>query len=491
MDQPTTHLRRLTCGDCDTPLAPSGRLMICPRNVAHSTPPLVPEDFWRSAELQTALASWDFGRVLRAYRKAFAPEVTQAMLGAWLDLTQSQISRLERGTTPANRLTKLDQWARRLRVPQSCLWFTLSPQSRREYSGGSQTPTLRPLTKVQGDDVRRRQFIRAATGVGASVVGGSLLKSGERGDEPAPADTTSVNPDVALVRDTTQTFRRLDNRHGGGHARVRVAVEGFLTTTVAPLLDDARQTQQQRELQGAAAELRQLAAWINFDTGHTQAGHAHLQEALRLSDLADDDALAAEMMCAMSHHSAFLRQSGPAVDLALSARRAAKRTGLPALQAESAVLEAHGLALKGDQPGSLAALHAAERLFSLATTERPLWLNYFDEAYLAAKFAHTFRDLGKPREAEQFARRSLTMSEGYERGRLFNTALLASCLADQRKVEEACVVGTQAIAMTGSVRSVRTVTYLSDVGSRLKPFHREPVVKQLFAQLDEAGVVQG
>ena len=151
--------------------------------------------------------------------------------------------------------------------------------------------------------------------------------------------------------------------------------------------------------------------------------------------------------------------------------------------AESAVMEAHGLALRRDAKGCLAALGDAETSFSSAGSDVPEWLRYSDAAYMAAKFAHCFRDLGRPDEAERFARRSLGMTEGYDRGRLFNTALLASILADQRRVEEACAAGTSALRMAGNMHSVRTVAYLEDVARRLQPFRAEPVVQVLYAEM--------
>lgn len=191
----------------------------------------------------------------------------------------------------------------------------------------------------------------------------------------------------------------------------------------------------------------------------------------------------------MSHHAAFFRDGEAAVDLALAARQTALRLGLPALQSEIAVMEAHGLALQGDKQGCLAALRAAEDAYAAhGGQEVPPWLGYFDEAYLAAKFGHTFRDLGQPKEAEQFARRSLEMIAGYERGRLFNTALLASTLADQGKVDEACATAACAVQMTETVRSVRTVAYLADVARRLTPYRNTAKVRTLYDKLIDAGV---
>jgi tetratricopeptide (TPR) repeat protein len=147
-------------------------------------------------------------------------------------------------------------------------------------------------------------------------------------------------------------------------------------------------------------------------------------------------------------------------------------------------MEAHGLALMNDAQGCLAALRESEQAFATAEDrERPEWLAYFDGAYLAAKFGHCFRDLGRPFEAERFARRSLDMINGYDRGRLFNLALLASILADQHKVEEACETGLAAVRLASEVKSVRTLAYLADLSHRLVPFRAEPEVRMLDAQI--------
>lgn len=152
-------------------------------------------------------------------------------------------------------------------------------------------------------------------------------------------------------------------------------------------------------------------------------------------------------------------------------------------------MEAHGLALQGDKTGCLAALSRAEDAFNKSDAEeRPAWLAYFDHAYLAAKFAHAFRDLGLPHEAEPFARRSLEMTDGYERGRLFNTALLATILADQRRLDESCSLGMEATNLATSVRSIRGTSYLQDLGDRLAPYQDFKMVGTLFENMVEIGV---
>ncbi len=75
------------------------------------------------------------------------------------------------------------------------------------------------------------------------------------------------------------------------------------------------------------------------------------------------------------------------------------------------------------------------------------------------------------------------MIDGYDRGRLFNLTLLASALADQGRVEEACETGLAALRIASDVRSVRTVAYLIDLSHRLVPFGAEPAVQMLNEQI--------
>ncbi|WP_409496087.1 XRE family transcriptional regulator [Amycolatopsis sp. cmx-11-12] len=364
-----------------------------------------------------------------------------------------------------------------IRVPLELLWFKVSHVP--EASTGAEV-------QASVDDVQRRSFFKAAS-AGATVIGASLLGVAS---ESASASPKPRSRDVEIVRDMTATFRRLDNRYGGGHSQATTTITKYLTSTVTPLLKDAgRSSTEQEELFGAAAELHQVVGWIAYDIGNAGEGQRHLRDALKLSQDAGDDALEAEMLAAMSHHAAFNRAHGVAVDMALAARRTAKRSGLVALQAEAAVLEAHGHALQANPSACFAALRDAERSFErFVPGSGPSWLTYFDNAYLSAKFAHTFRDLGLPVEAERFARRSLGMSDGYERGRLFNTALLASTLADQGRLDEACNEAATAVRMSEHVRSVRGGAYLADVGRRLAAHRDDRRVKSLYSQMTAAGV---
>jgi transcriptional regulator with XRE-family HTH domain len=460
MSEPRKNGR--SCVVCGARLAgdnTGGMCSPCDRGRVEDARP--PPTFWTSDTAARAIARGDFGLVIKAAREACDPCVTQAGMGLWLGLSQAQVSRIESGRTPTNDLAKLVRWAQILGAPAGSLWF--------DFPAGPGSVTVDKVISYQPPALPP-----AAAAPPPSLVPGSRRMIGL--------------DDVDVVREATRAFRQIDNRFGGGHARSAVA--SFLGSEIEGALSDGRFARGARPgYERAAAELFQLAGWMAYDVGDERQGRSRLRQALELATAAGDESLTAEMLAAMSHQAVSSRRSDEAIDLALAARRAAHRSGAPALQAESAALEARGLALAGDARGCIAALGRAERVFGSATdANTPNWLRYFDRAYLSATFAHALRDLGRPRDAERFARDSLLMSEGYDRGRLFNTALLASILAGCGRIDESVAAARQALEMAGKVRSVRAQGYLRDIATRLMPFEKVPDVSRIHRDIKAAGV---
>src|ERR687898_2684354 len=77
---------------------------------------------------------------------------------------------------------------------------------------------------------------------------------------------------------------------------------------------------------------------------------------------------------------------------------------------------------------------------------------------LAGHLARSFRDLNRPRDAEQFAVRSIQLCRPtHLRTRVQRYAILASANAQQGNLEGACAVGRQALEEMGGLRSKRTL----------------------------------
>jgi hypothetical protein len=266
----------------------------------------------------------------------------------------------------------------------------------------------------------------------------------------------------------TQTFRGLDNRFGGGHAREYVI--RFLSDEVGPLVSNGRfDDTTGSALLSATSETILLAGWMSYDAGLHGLAQRYMNQALRFALAANDRLMGAEILSGLSHQATYLHHAPTGVDLARAAGKTAKDNSHGALLAEAHVMEAHAHARAGDEKSCTQSLSAAEKELDRADrTGDPQWIGYFDEAYLAAKFGHCFKDLDKPEIAVSFARRSLDMNNSYTRGRIFNLTLLAISLAQAGEHEEAATIGLDALALMQGIKSARATQYIRDLVIELK-----------------------
>jgi transcriptional regulator with XRE-family HTH domain len=418
-------------------------------------------------------------------------------LAAQVNYSASYISELERGTKRPTRETaaRLDS-AFAADGHLSTLVTAALPQvpggvEITDAGGGLEFPTdwRRGIDVAAGLwrwTVLRRDRLRGGAFTAAAYLPPAMRwLIGALDDTPTSHGDRLVGlPDVDAIRQTTTTLRSLDNHYGGGH--VHGTVVRYLHAEVTPLLHGRYDLATGRALFSAAAEMTQLAGWSAYDSGLHALGQRHLIQALRLAMTAADRPLGAEILAAMSHQAAYLREGAVAIDLARAAGRVAADAGVEAIRAEAHVLEAHGHAVAGDEPACVAALDRAESTLDRADRGRdPQWIRYFDEAYLAAKFGHCFSALNRGDLAARFAARSLLMDSRYVRGRQFNLALLATAYAQAGEVEEAARVGAEAARAVEGLESARAVDYLARIADRLAPHAGLPAVAAFAEQTRE------
>jgi hypothetical protein len=327
-------------------------------------------------------------------------------------------------------------------------------------------------SRMWQEDVARRDFLRRGT-FAAALFASHNLRALLSDPSSAPSRATGRHavgePQVTFIQDMTKQLGTLDNRYGGGH--VRSAAVRFLEGEVSPLLTEGRfSASVGRSLLRVTAELARLVGWMTHDVGRHALAQRYLIQALQLAEAAGDRALMSETLAAMSQQATYMNEERDAIDLARGARLLAEREGLSALVAEAAVMEAHGHARAREAAACATALSAAELALDRADrSSDPDWIGYLDEAYLSAKFGHCLRELGDHAQAIMFAERSLQMSDGYERGRVFNLTLLAHSHADRGDVSEACAVGREAVAAVTGMQSQRVVRHLRDFRRTLTP----------------------
>ncbi|MGH3600118.1 MAG: helix-turn-helix domain-containing protein, partial [Pseudonocardiaceae bacterium] len=192
--------------------------------------------------MRQALAGRHMGRVIRAYRcHPFHGRhpLAQETVGAWIGVTQGQLSRIENGPTIVH-LDRLVHWARVLGVPSSCLWFTYPEDDLAALAAGQWGSAAcgrsAPITPPEGDvsvwaepadtveivsqvtrrdlTLDRREVARLLAGV---VCGSALLEPLERWLSAGPEKPVAARPgsvgyqEVEQIEKAAQIFRDWDD----------------------------------------------------------------------------------------------------------------------------------------------------------------------------------------------------------------------------------------------------------------------------------------
>jgi tetratricopeptide (TPR) repeat protein len=273
--------------------------------------------------------------------------------------------------------------------------------------------------------------------------------------------------DIERIRTTTELFGRLDNQYGGGHAR-RSLIE-FLHSDLSAALRGTYTGETAKALFSAAAEASLLAAWMSYDAGVHGIAQRYFIQALRLAQEGNDRLLAGSILDAMSHQATFLGRFREAANLARAAHMGTVGVATPTLTAHFHVMEARAHARLGAASDCDAALSAAVREFERRKpSEGPDFLDYFDDAELAAEFGHCNRDLGRAGHATTYATQSLGEANGeYLRSDFFATMVLADAYLDQGEDEQACQVALKALEIGEQLKSARCVAYVDEFRERL------------------------
>ncbi|MEV5240932.1 transcriptional regulator [Streptomyces cinnamoneus] len=350
---------------------------------------------------------------------------------------------------------------------------------------------IEQVCELWRSDVGRRDFLSGTSVASSALVEPSrdwLITAADA--QVARSAGARVGPsDVEAVRATTEALVELDHRYGSGH--VRPVVVHYLNSVVSGLLAGSYREAVGRELFAAVARLTELAGYMAVDTGQPGLAQRYYIQALRLAQAAGDRGYGGYVLAAsMSHLAASLGNPREIAQLAKAAQEGARGHVTPRAEAMFYAAEARGHALLGDARScqtvasrAIARLDAADN--GPDSGDDPPWIRHFDRAYLSDELAHCHRDLGQAEPARRHAEDALTTHPtGRVRRRAIDLLLLATAHVQQREVEEACVTGTRALELLGTLRSNRGAEYLDDFRQRLEPYRDEPVVREFGARLE-------
>ncbi|MGH3774225.1 MAG: helix-turn-helix domain-containing protein [Pseudonocardiaceae bacterium] len=404
------HTRRC-CASCSAALAADNRAPLCgpcaqAAQPAPDVPPVLSADFWEQQELRSALLSRHFGRLLRTYRTMQSPQVKQIQLAHWLGITQGQLSRIERSSTPVHDLHKLDTWARVLHVPADRLWFNPSPASSGAEEATPSRATIEKAKHNEGSDVRRRDLLKVA-GVTAAAVGSGLLSGTpwqrliDSVDKGRPVDAATVQ----LVQDRTADFFHTEET-----VPARQLLESMAKhrDTLKALLVNARVESIRNDLAVAMGETNVLAGWLLFDLGRGNEAVSAWRSTLKIAKETGDGALAACALGYWSYLATSRNDTGPAVRLLRQAGEYVPGSSAPATRSWLSAREAEELARLGDETAALRAIERALTSFDFARprSERH-WTAFFGASRLGSMTVSTYTTL-RHREATATADSLLT-----------------------------------------------------------------------------------
>jgi tetratricopeptide (TPR) repeat protein len=292
--------------------------------------------------------------------------------------------------------------------------------------------------------------------------------------------------DVDGLETATRTLRALDYEHGGG-----ACVDAVLAqlSTARRLLRKPASEDVQTRLQAALADLHNLAGWILFDLGRTEAARTHFDEALEFARAADNSSLAANIHYRLGrvflHHNALtdaLREfdasgqdaAGSELDLAIvDVNRAWTHAKL------------------GASDEAVRLLSRAHRNFTEADPERvPDWARFFTENDLTAMTGAvhaSLADAGDLSHLDDAVPALTTAVDGYDermaRSRVLSLIELAVSTLLAGDLDHGADLGTAAVRGAVAIKSARTADRMRPLRQAALRHPNHDGARELAAQL--------
>ena len=304
-------------------------------------------------------------------------------------------------------------------------------------------------------------------------------------DNPRPIS----QGDIARLASMRQHLKAIDNAHGGGAALPMA--DGYLRCEVLPLLNGSVGDPMSRTLIAVVAQFQHDVGWMAYDVGQQPLATQYFHSALRFAHAAGNRLLGGRILAAMSHQAIHLGHLRQAIDFAQAARNITRQTATPRTVAMLAAMEACAHAAAGDAQQSWHALgDAAEALPLVVDRSEPEWLD-FDEGGYLGHAARAYRDLGRPREAEEYAAKSVGLCQrGHSRTRAQRTTIQATAHLSMGEVDAAAAAAERVVREAWNLHSGHVFGEVAQLVSAIAPFGT-PVARDFLDQAHELLAARG
>ncbi|MFR9721866.1 Tat pathway signal protein [Streptomyces sp. MS19] len=412
--------------------------------------------------------------------------VTAAQSGKTLRTNRSAVAHWIAGTAPAPATVPfvVEALCRLLGRPVGAEEIGLAPQSADDLLSwdGDTLAMMGELGRRDLDVERRQALAAAAYSLQALALPGERWWA-HRSDESARRSAASGRRvgrgDLEAVREMVAAFSRIDQRHGGGHART--AVVQYLITDVSTYLNGRFIDDQVRsDMFSAASELAYLAGWTAFDNFEHAVAQRYFVTALKLAAEANNPPTAGHALRGMAYQAVDMGHGAEAVNL-IEAAMEGKRYSLasPRERAMFGAQLARSQAAAGRHRAAAAALVRAEE--DLAADQsgayEPDRLFIFGEADLTYQRAYALKYCGDLSGAAREFRKSVRArnSTAFARVHAVTLGELGSLQVRQGAIEEACTTWSRALDVVDGIHSARTRKVVQDMRQALSPLRRRGI----------------
>ncbi|MEU7785520.1 hypothetical protein [Amycolatopsis sp. NPDC049159] len=277
--------------------------------------------------------------------------------------------------------------------------------------------------------------------------------------------------DLEALEATTRAFRALDYRYGGGYCHVPLAA---LASWTVLLREGSVSPRLRRRLCGGLADLHNLLAWTEFDSGRDEPALRSFDVAAELAVEAGDD----DLLANVSYRRGRLHLHRGSVDDALAefdrGQNAAARGASARARAILSINQAWAWAMRADESAALRYLGQAIDAFPGDASAAP-WTRFFDANDLAAMTGTVRVELGRTVDRHHAVLAIPFLDDAVaaygpemSRSRSLTQIMLALAHTLGRDTETAARVGTEAISLAREIRSVRAKGRLRPLEAALR-----------------------
>ena len=251
---------------------------------------------------------------------------------------------------------------------------------------------------------------------------------------------------------------------------------------VTGLLAESQTIEVRRRLCSIAGHLAGLRAWLTFDLGDPTAAHVWYEAALKPAVEAEDEALAGWLFGGRSLIPSYSGDHAAALELIRRGQSHGSRGANVAVQAWLAALEArahaglgHATAFRQAQDLANNALDGSqpdERRHGMDYRHNRLDVSYYEGTSLVT--------LRQPGAAQPVLDAALAAQDpGHLKARSIVQLAMATTHAQQREVDQACTVASQALDLPADQRIGPITQRAQDLLRELEPWRGRPAVEEL------------